>query len=464
MNSDQPASARLAPDTVGVAHIVYLVLGAAAPMAAIVGAMPVAVAIGDGKGFTGAYVLAGVVLLLFSVGYSAMSRHVTDAGAFYSYAARGLGRATGSATGYIALVAYNAMAIALSAAFAFFAHSSFRDVLHLDLTWQTWWAIGTGVAALLSYRRIGLTAHVLGIALICEILVLVVFDVAVLTDKGPGAFSLSVFSPTAVLSGAAGIGILYAFTSFVGFEAAAIYGEEARDPERTIARATYVSLAIVGVFYTVTTWAAISAYGTEHARTAARISPSSFVFHINQLEVGTFATKAMEVLVVTSLFAGFLAFHQGAARYFFAMSRDGLTFRWLGRTHRSRGTPHIAQMAQLAIVALVVGVLAILGRDPYLQIAAPTLALGTIGIIVLQAAASVSITAFFRRRRDPRIWSTFVAPLLSSVGLIASAVLGVTDFGTLVGSRSSIIGALPWLYVVAAAIGLLVLTRQSRTG
>ena len=95
-------------------------------MATIVGAMPVAVALGDGTGFTGAYVLAGLVLLLFSVGYAAMSRHVTDAGAFYSYAARGLGPRPQSATAYVALVAYNAMAIALSVAFGFFAHSSFR--------------------------------------------------------------------------------------------------------------------------------------------------------------------------------------------------------------------------------------------------------------------------------------------------------------------------------------------------
>ncbi len=139
MSTHQPRIAgprRLGPGLVGVSHIVFLVLGAAAPMAAIVGAMPVAVALGDGKGFTGAYVLAGVVLGLFAVGYAAMSRHVTDAGAFYSYVARGLGPRADGVAGYVALVAYNAMAIALSAAFAFFAHASLRDVLHLHLAWQ----------------------------------------------------------------------------------------------------------------------------------------------------------------------------------------------------------------------------------------------------------------------------------------------------------------------------------------
>ena len=312
---------------------------------------------------------------------------------------------------------------------------------------------------MLTYRQVALTARVLGVALIGEILILLVFDVAVLADKEKDGFSLSVFTPGAVFSGAAGVGILYAFTSFVGFEAAAIYGEEARHPERTIARATYISLAIVGVFYTLTTWAAITAYGADHAQAAARAGPMPFVFAANQVEVGTVATKAMEILVVSSLFAGFLAFHQGAARYFFAVSRDGLTFRWLGLTHRGRGTPHIAQALQLAIVTVVVGVLALFGSDPYLQIAAPILALGTLGIVVLQAAASVSIAAFFRRRGDRRLWATLIAPSLASAGLIAAAVLAVVNFGQLVGSSSAVVAALPWLYVVAAVAGLMAIAR-----
>jgi amino acid transporter len=444
---------RLGQDVVGVRHIVFMVLGAAAPMAAIVGAMPVAVALGDGKGFAGAYVLAAIVLALFAVGYAAMSRHVTDAGAFYSYVAR-VGRHAGSAAGYVALLAYNAVAIALSAAFAFFAHSSLADILHVDLTWQVWWAIGVAFAAALSYRGITLTARILGGALMCEIVVLLVFDVAVLADKGLGGFSTSVFSPNAVFSGAAGIGILYAFTSFVGFEQAAIYGEEARNPERTVARATYISLAIVAVFYTLTTWSALSAYGANQAQAAAARSPSRFVFTASQAELGTLATKAIEVLVVTSLFAGFLAFHQGAARYFFALSRDGLSLRALGLTHRHHGTPHVAQAVQLAIVVAVVGSLALLGLDPYLQIAAPALALGTLGVILLQAAAGISIAVFFRRRQDERLWVTLVAPLFSSAGLIAAAILVVANFGTLVGTSSTVIRALPWAYLVAVAIGL----------
>jgi amino acid transporter len=447
------AYGQLRQDVVGVPHVVFLVLGAAAPMAAIVGAMPVALGLGNGKGIAGAYVLAGVALLLFSVGYAAMSRHVIETGAFYSYVERGLGRHAGGAAAYAALVAYNALAIALSAVFAFFAASSFDDVLGIDLPWQAWWGAGVAAVALLSYRPIDLTARTLGIALVGEVLILLVFDAAVLADKGFAGFSLSVFSPEAVSSGAVGIGILYAFTSFIGFEAAAIYGEEAKDPERTVGRATLISVAIVGVFYTLTTWAAISAYGADRAQSAAAQDPSTFMFAANQIQVGTFATKVMEILIVTSLFAAFLAVHQGAARYLFAVAREGLTVRALGSTHRRHGTPHVAQAVQLGLVVLVVGFLAILGHDPYLEIAAPIIGLGTLGVVLLQAAASVAIVAFFRRRADRRLWTTVIAPLAGGAGLVATAVLGIANFGTLAGSGSGVTDALPWLYVVAVVAG-----------
>src|SRR5699024_12427131 len=55
----------------------------------------------------------GAVLLLFSVGYVTMSRHVTNAGAFYAYIARGIGRPAGVGGAWIALLAYNALQVGL---------------------------------------------------------------------------------------------------------------------------------------------------------------------------------------------------------------------------------------------------------------------------------------------------------------------------------------------------------------
>ena len=65
-------------------RIVFLVVAAAAPLAAMIGTVPLAFAIGTGAGVPAVFVFAGVTLLLFSVGYAAMSRHIVHAiGALY---------------------------------------------------------------------------------------------------------------------------------------------------------------------------------------------------------------------------------------------------------------------------------------------------------------------------------------------------------------------------------------------
>src|SRR5262249_13547671 len=99
--------------TVSTPRIVVLVVAAAAPVAATVGTVPLAFALGDGAGVPAMFVFAGLTLLCFSVGYAAMSRRIVNAGGFYTYLARGLGRPPAVAGGLIAVIAYNAASIGL---------------------------------------------------------------------------------------------------------------------------------------------------------------------------------------------------------------------------------------------------------------------------------------------------------------------------------------------------------------
>ena len=93
MNESSPRSeAGLSKNAVGLSHIVFFVVAAAAPLTAMVGATPAAFSLGNGSGVPGVFVLAGVMYLIFSIGYAAMSRHISNAGAFYAYIANGLGR------------------------------------------------------------------------------------------------------------------------------------------------------------------------------------------------------------------------------------------------------------------------------------------------------------------------------------------------------------------------------------
>jgi amino acid transporter len=327
--------------------------------------------------------------------------------------------------------------------------------MHVELSWQLWAVIAFAIVAVLSYREVTVSAKVLGVALAAEVAVLLAMDVGVLIDKGFHGFSMDVFKPDVVFSSGFGVSLMLACGSFVGFEATAIYGEEAKDPVRTVPRATYIAIALISVFYVLTTWAVVSAYGAGSAQTAAAKDPTAFVFAAEAQYVGTFATDVMQVLVVTSLFAAFLAFHANTARYHFALARDGLLPRALSWTHPTHGSPVAGGAAQLAITAAVTVAFAVAGEHPYLTMGVALFGVGVIGIVALQALTSFAVIRYFSSRSQGKSpLATVVAPLLGGSGLAVGLVLMVEHYPTLTGSAVGWINALPWLLVAAAAAGV----------
>ncbi|MGD9736268.1 MAG: APC family permease [Solirubrobacterales bacterium] len=455
-NAQASRGGRLRRNQLGTGGIVFLVIAAAAPLGAVVITVPLSIALGTGVGTPGAYVLAAIALGLFSAGYVAMSRHVTNVGAFYAYVSRGLGRPLGVATAMIALVAYNAMVIAVVVFVGVFANQVALAEFSIDLDWKVWSAIAFAIVAALSYFQIHLSAKVLGVALVCEVVVLLIMDFAILIDQGFSAYPLESFSPGTVFGAAAGVSIMYAFASFVGFEATAIYGEEAREPKRTVPRATYIAIGLIGVFYAFTTWSLVAAFGAGSVVEVAGEEPASFVFLANAEYVGGITEVAMSILVCTSLLAALLAFHNAAARYMYAIARDGILPAALARTHRDHGSPYLASAIQLLFTAIVVVACIVAGLDPLLEIGAAFLGLGTLSIVVLQSLASFSVVGFFRNRADRNPVQTMLAPLLGGIALAVAAVLVVDNYPLLTGASSELINHL-WIAIpLAAAVGLAV--------
>lgn len=104
---------------------------------------------------------------------------------------------------------------------------------------------------MLAYLDINFTAKVLAVLLITEISVLTVMAFAVLfAGGGPDGIPLEPLNPVNAFTGpAAGLGLFFAFWSWVGFESTAMYGEESREPKRIIPKATLITVIGVGVFY-----------------------------------------------------------------------------------------------------------------------------------------------------------------------------------------------------------------------
>lgn len=300
--------------SIGVVGIVFLVVAAAAPLTAVGGALPVMLAIGNGAGSPMAYVVATVVLLFFSVGYAAMSRHVVDAGAFYAYVSKGLGTPVGVGAAGLALLTYTAIQAAIYGLAGATAQGLSTQYGGPDLPWWAWALLLMAVVGFLGYRNIDVGARVLGVLLTLEIAVIAVVAVAVLAQGGAEGVDLRSFTPSAFFSGAPGISIMFAIASFIGFEATAIYGEEARNPRRTVPVATYLAVVLIGAFYALSSWAIVLAFGSGAVVAAAQADTAGLVFTAAAQYVAPVVADLMVVLLLTSLFAALLAFHNAISR------------------------------------------------------------------------------------------------------------------------------------------------------
>lgn len=453
MSKSIPSNSAGLRGTLTTPKIVLLVVAAAAPLSAVVGTVPLAFSIGTGPGVPGMFIVAGLVLLCFSVGYAAMSRQVVSAGGFYTYISCGLGRVTAISGGLVAVISYCAMSIGLAGAFGYFAHLvgvSFG----LSLPWEVWSAIAVVAVALLGYRQIDLSARVLVVLMIAEIGVLSVVDIGVIGHKGAHALPIVSVEPSIVFGGAAGVAMMFAFMSFIGFESAALYGEETRDPRRAVPVATYTSVLVIALFYALSSWVAVGAIGPDAVRQSATQQLGNLFFALSTTYVSDLLTTVMQVLLVTSVFAAMLALHNAANRYIYALGRERVLPNWLGQVHERHHSPHRASVVQTIACALVVAAFALAGLDPYTNLTTSCLGVGTLGIVALQACAAVAVVTYFWRRPDRHWWRTVLAPGLGAVGLTASVVLLVANFPLLVGTGYSVVDDLPLVLAVAVVFGV----------
>jgi amino acid transporter len=256
---------------------------------------------------------------------------------------------------------------------------------------------------------------------------------------------------------------MFAIAGFIGFEATAIFRDEARDPARTIPRATYLALAIIGIFYTVSSWAIVSAWGDGAVVEKSAADPGGIVITTAQQYVGTVLGDIMQVLFVTSLFAAILSFHNVLSRYAFSLGNTGVLPGICGRSHARHASPHVASLITTAVGGLLMAVCAIAGLDPVLEIFTWLAGIASVGIVVLMLLACVAVIVFFRRTGlDRRPWHSLVAPGLGAVGLALILVLLVKNLPLLMGGSTPLgVGAGVLLAVALAAGWLLARARPN---
>lgn len=416
--------------------LVLIVVAFNAPLAAIAGFVQLSVGFGNGIGAPVSFVAAGAILLIFSVGFVGMSRYMSDPGAFYRYISAGIGRRAGVAGAFLATAAY---ILLCAGSYPYMGLVTVDLFTHLTggsaLPWQAWSVMFLCAITAIGLFRIDLSMKFLGKLVALEVVLVAIWQGAVLIQGGPEGYSFESFTPRAFAHGSVGLGILFAMLTMIGIESGVCLTAETRNPERDVARATYISIAFLALFYGMGTWCYIVTQGASRAVDSALSNPvGSFTASV-QLYLGRMFANLTSITLVTSQMVSICAVQTAASRYLFALGRDRLLPRALGRVHRRLQSPHVAVTVN-GVISLTILACIFAGRiDPVTSYAALT-GMGIYFILPLFIATSIAIVVFYRRNPALRASRTtrVLAPAVAAASLSALFVLTSLNLSVLVGT------------------------------
>jgi amino acid transporter len=450
-------SRTLARNRLGVPAVVFFVLSAATPLTVVAGVMTTGYAVTGVIGQPVAFIVIALLLTVFSVGYVAMSRHITNAGAFYTYVTHGLGRPAGVAAAWMALVAYNPLQFALYGIVGVAAAPQLEQWFGITLQWWVIALIAWAIVAVLGVLRVDINGKVLAVLLGTEIAIILIYALANVANPADGTVTFDTLAVSNFLQSGAGAILVLAILGFVGFEASVVFSEESRNPRRTVQMATYVAIAVIGLVYVLSSWAMSVATGPDNIVPFTQENQAGTIFVLADMNLGSTWVEIGETLFVTSVLAAMISFHNTCARYGFALGRERVLLGALGQTSARSGAPIVASIIQSAIGLAVIVIYAGLGLDPLVQLFFYGGTTGGFGVLVLIALTSIAIVGFFAREPSgENAWRRVIAPVFAAIALVCVVVLAVANYDILIGVAPGdpLRWILPSLFVVAGGLGV----------
>ncbi|MEW1844708.1 amino acid permease [Nonomuraea angiospora] len=222
--------------------------------------------------------------------------------------------------------------------------------------------------------------------------------IQVLFGVTPVAFGvMGIFSAAAIV-----------FFAFIGFDIVATAAEETIHPQRDVPRGILGSLAICTALYVAVSLVVVGMQRYDRLSTSAPLSDA-----FTSVGYGWLAT-IISVGAIAGLTTVVLVLLLGQTRVLFAMCRDGLLPRPLGKVHPRFGTP-----ARLTIIIGVV-TMALAGFVSFGELAE----LVNIGTLFAFVVVSIGVVILRRTRPDlPRAFRAPLVPVLPVLSVLACLYL-----------------------------------------
>ncbi|HKT57147.1 MAG TPA: APC family permease [Microbacterium sp.] len=452
------------PRRIGVFSLIMMIVAASAPLTVVAGGVTANFAVSGQIGVPLSFVVLGIVLALFAVGYAALSTKVSTAGAFYSYVARGLGRVPGVGSAWLALIAYNTMQIGIYGMFGYAASDLIHSLFGASVPWWITALVGWLIVGLLGVNAVDLSAKVLAVLVSLEFLVVIVYDVLAL-HTAPEGISFAGLRFQDLFGPSAGAILAFSVAAFMGFESGAIYVDEVKNPATTVRRATYGAVGVIAAFYAFSAWAMVMGAGPSQVVKLSQTEGPGVVFGMLAATLPKAMVDMAQFLFVTSLLAALVSFHNVVARYFRSLSRERALPSYLSISRGRGHAPVAASLTQSALALAVLVVFAVAGAGAADPVMFPVVTLftwltnmGALGLVALMALTSVAAIGYLRRHPDGRsLWTRWIAPGTAAVSLSVLTIVIILNFSVLVGlDQGNVLNwLLPCIVVIPGIAGLI---------
>jgi amino acid transporter len=360
--------------------------------------------------------LALIACICAATAIGQLAKLYPSAGGMYTYAARSLGPSAGFLVAWLFILFEPLVAPFLYLEFGWAMNDVFQSEVgwHYDGQWWIWVVLMTVIVFLLTYRdiRISTTAGVILGAF--EIGIFAALSLWMLFSNA-GDLNAQPFNPANATGEWSGVfkGMVFAILAFIGFEAAAPLGEEARNPRRTVPRAVVGSAIAIGLFYVLCSYAWVFGAGFDgFVKQATGADPWR---NLGKVFWGT-GWILVFLAICNSIAANSNAAVNAATRVFYSLARNGLAPRQLGHTHPEFKTPHVA-IIWMSGIALVIALFfgwrwgPLTGFSMIATMAVPV-------VILVYMIVSVGCIAHYTRERRSEL-----NPLLHVVLPVAGIVL-----------------------------------------
>lgn len=365
-----------------------------------------------------AYIFAGVMLLFVALNLNQFARRSSGAGSMYGYAAAHLGTNAGALAGWALIWAYVFVGASQFGAMALFIGNLGQTFgVHVPAL-----AVVGVLAALLftvAYRDIQLSTIIMLVLESISVLIICIIIAVVLVHHGP-----HLDQPQLHLQGmhgsGIGVGIATAIFSFVGFECATAFGEEARKPLVTIPRAVVASVVIATLFFVVCLYGevlGVRGSGTTLDQLSAPLWTMADLYHVPVFKI------PIALGAIFSSFSVGLACVTTGARIVLAMARKQLLPRAATAVQHRFATPYVA-VAITLVAMLVVGLSMYAAGVTPINVFNYCGTLSAFGFIVIYGLIAVAAPRYLRQIGDHRALDYVIA----AVALLCLLVPAVTLF------------------------------------